>query len=110
MKISLFDVSNPASPKEKSTYTLSEYWSEVLNTHHAFLQDLKHSIFFMPGGQGGYIFSYAGGTLTLKRAVEGQNIKRALFIDDFLYIVGDLEIIVLDENNWNEVKRLRFDK
>jgi len=28
----------------------------VLSTHHAFLQDSKHQIFFLPGSKGGYIF------------------------------------------------------
>ena len=36
VKISLFDVSDPSNPKEASKYVLTDYWSDVLNTHHAF--------------------------------------------------------------------------
>ncbi len=106
VKISLFDVSSPADPKEKSKYTLSEYWSDVLNTHHAFLLDDKHKIFFMPGSNGGYVFSYENDELTLVKAVSGISAKRAIYIDDYLYIIGDNKIAVLDENTWEKIKEL----
>ena len=106
VKISLFDVSDPSNPKEASKYNLDDYWSEILNTHHAFLIDKKHNVFFMPGGKGGYIFSYENDNLTLKRAVSNIQAKRALFINDYLYIVGDDKIVVLDESNWEKVKEL----
>lgn len=106
VKISLFDVSDPSNPKEASKYNLDDYWSEILNTHHAFLIDKKHNVFFMPGGKGGYIFSYENDNLTLKRAVSNIQAKRALFINDYLYIVGDDKIVVLNESNWEKVKEL----
>ncbi|MDI6807328.1 MAG: beta-propeller domain-containing protein, partial [Candidatus Aenigmarchaeota archaeon] len=65
VKISLFDVSSAIEPKEVDKYTLDEYWSDVLETHHAFLLDKKHEIFFIPGGKGGYIFSYSNRSLKL---------------------------------------------
>ncbi|MCL5795525.1 MAG: beta-propeller domain-containing protein, partial [Patescibacteria group bacterium] len=46
VKISLFDVSDPTNPTEISKYLLDEYWTEVQNSHHAFLQDEKHGVFF----------------------------------------------------------------
>ena len=106
MKVSLFDVSDPANPKEASKYNLDDYWSEILNTQHAFLIDKKHNVFFMPGSKGGYVFSYENDNLTLKRAVSNIQAKRALFINDYLYIVGDDKIVVLDEVNWEKVKEL----
>ncbi|MEK7575657.1 MAG: beta-propeller domain-containing protein [Patescibacteria group bacterium] len=106
VKVSLFDVSDPANPKEASKYNLDDYWSEILNTQHAFLIDKKHNVFFMPGSKGGYVFSYENDNLTLKRAVSNIQAKRALFINDYLYIVGDDKIVVLDEVNWEKVKEL----
>ena len=47
VKISLFDVSSAANPAEKAKYILDEGWSDVLSTHHAFLLDKKHQIFFL---------------------------------------------------------------
>jgi len=106
VKLSLFDVSDPTEPVEISKYILDEYWSDVLETHHAFLHDTKFGVFFMPGSQGGYIFSYQGGNLQLEKAVAGVDAKRAIYINDYLYIIGDDEIVVLDENTWERIKEL----
>jgi len=108
VKISLFNVSDPEKPTEISKYNLDEYWSDILNTHHAFLLDEKHQIFFLPGGRGGYIFSYKDNKLELKRAVSDISAKRAIYINDYLYIIGDNKIVVLNELNWDKVKELEF--
>jgi len=106
MKISLFNVENPLKPKEADKYQLDEYWSDILNTHHAFLLDDKHEIFFLPGSKGGYIFSYANDEFKLEKAISNIRAKRALYINDYLYVIGDNEIVVLDETNWQEVSSL----
>ncbi len=106
VKVSLFDVSNPYNPKEEDKYILNEYWSEILNNHHAFLLDPKHEIFFLPGGKGGYIFSFNGGKISLVHTVNLKGVKRAIYIDDYLYIISENKIIVLDQNNWETVKEL----
>lgn len=108
VKISLFDIADPADPTEISKYNLDEYWSEVSQTHHAFLQDAKHEIFFLPGSQGGYVFSYAGDNLRLEKAVSGIQAKRAVFINDFLFVIGEDKLIVLDERNWEKVNELEL--
>ena len=106
VKLSVFDVSNPAQPVEKSKYLVKESWTEVEGNHHAFLKDADHSVFFLPASAGGYVFSYADGELALKAAVAGWSVKRAVYLDDYLYIVGDEKITVLDEKTWQEVKTL----
>jgi inhibitor of cysteine peptidase len=108
VKISLFDVSDPANPTEADKYELSEYWTDILNTHHAFLLDSKHGVFFMPGSQGGYVFSYGGDDLKLERAVSGISARRAVYMDDYMYIIGDDSIVVLDENTWEEANELEL--
>lgn len=108
VKLSLFDVSNPQNPEEVGKYMVEEYWSEVLSTHHAFLLDKKHQIFFLPGSKGGYIFSYSGNNLEMVRVVSEIQAKRALYINDYLYVIGENEIRVIDENNWEEVNELEF--
>ncbi|MFA4930755.1 MAG: beta-propeller domain-containing protein [Patescibacteria group bacterium] len=108
VKVSLFDVSDPTKPAEKAKYNLSEYWSDVSETHHAFLLDDKHQIFFLPGSQGGYVFSYAGNNLELKQAIDNLDARRAVYINDYLYIISDQKIVVLDENTWERVKELSF--
>lgn len=108
VKISLFDVTDPGNPKEKDKYILDESWSDILNTHHAFLLDEKHQIFFLPGSKGGYIFSYKNDKLVLIKAVSQISAKRAIYIEDYLYIIGDNKIIVLDENSWEKIKELEI--
>jgi len=110
VKLSLFDVSDPESPVEKDKYMLNEYWTDVTSTHHAFLMDAAHEVFFLPAGSSGYVLSYAGGSLELKKAVADISATRALYLDDYLYIAGDYKIVVLDEATWEKVKELELQK
>lgn len=106
VKLSLFDVSNSENPTEISKYLLDEYWTDVLTTHHAFLQDEKHKIFFIPGSKGGYVVSYTGNELKLVTAISSPGVMRSLFINDYFYAVGSSQIIVYDENSWEKIKTI----
>jgi len=107
VKVSLFDVSDMLKPTEIDKYLLPDFfWSEILSTHHAFLQDDKHQIMFIPASTGGYIFSYGKEKLKLERAVAGKQVKRALYIGEYLYLVSQDEIEVISETNWQTVKTL----
>jgi uncharacterized secreted protein with C-terminal beta-propeller domain len=108
VKISLFDVSSSDNPREVAKYTMEEYWSDILKTHHAFLLDEDHRIFFLPGSKGGYVFSYQNDQLELKRAVSDIAARRAIYINDYLYIIGDNKMVVLNETNWEQVNQLDF--
>ncbi len=108
VKVSLFDVEDPYDPKEIDKYFLNDSWSEILNNHHAFLLDAKHGIFFLPGNQGGYIFSFENDEFKLIKAIKQNQVKRALYIDDYFYIISRDNIIVLDQNNWEIIKELSF--
>ncbi|MGI5827411.1 MAG: beta-propeller domain-containing protein [Patescibacteria group bacterium] len=109
VKLSVFNVQDPSNPEEISKYILDEYWSEAGNNHHAFLQDDKHKVFFLPGGKGGYVFSYEGNELKLQKAVSDVIAKRALYIDNYLYILAEDKVVVLDEKSWETVKELDLD-
>lgn len=102
VKLSYFDVSDPSNPKEMAKYSLDDYGSDVLYDHHAFLQDSKHQVFFLPSYNGGYIFSYANDQLELAKTISATDVKRALYIDDYLYIVANDYIAVLNENTWEK--------
>lgn len=108
VKISLFDVSDAEHPKELSRYYLKDYWSEVLYNHHAFLIDKKHSIFFLPASKGGYIFSYKNNKLDLVHAVSQSGVKRAVYINDYLYVLSSSNMIVIDENSMKRIKEIDF--
>jgi uncharacterized secreted protein with C-terminal beta-propeller domain len=108
VKLSIFDVSDAAAPREVAKYSLNEYWSDVLGTHHAFLADPEHSVFFMPGNRGGYVFSYADDRLAIERTVAGAGVSRAAYVNDYLYLVGDDGIVALDETDWQRAGELKF--
>ncbi len=108
VKISLFDVSNPEFPQELDKYILKEYWSDVLKTHHAFLLDKKHQIFFLPGASNAFVFSFKGDKLKLEKVISGILPKRAIYLDDYLYIIGERKIVVVDEINWEKVNELEL--
>ena len=104
VKLSLFDVSDPMAPKEISKYELAgEYWSEALDNHHAFLQDPKYKIFFLPGSRGGYVLSYKDQSLSLVKALEAPSVKRGLYLNDYLYIVSDSGITSFKEGSWEKI-------
>ncbi|MFA5107359.1 MAG: beta-propeller domain-containing protein [Patescibacteria group bacterium] len=107
-KLTLFDVTNAAKPVELATAPLTDDWSEAQTNHHAFLQDAKHKVFFVPGGQGGYIFSYDNNTLTQTKAVPDFAMKRALYINDYLYLISQTKVQVLNETNWEKVKEFEL--
>lgn len=109
VKISLFDVANPKIPKELDTYQLKDYWTEIEQNHRAFLLDSKNQIFFMPGGQGGYVFSYVNNKFVLKKAIANLQVKRAVFINNYLYVIGEGGIVVLNEADWTQVNKLDFE-
>ncbi|MDD5639347.1 MAG: beta-propeller domain-containing protein [Candidatus Pacebacteria bacterium] len=108
VKLSLFNVASPENPTEISKYNLDEYWTEVNSNHHAFLLDKTHNIFFIPASQGGYIFSYKNNELSLKKTSKDYNIDRAVYINDYLYMLGDNKVTVFDENTWEKVKELEI--
>ncbi|MFH0792312.1 MAG: beta-propeller domain-containing protein [bacterium] len=119
VKISLFDVSSDKDPREVAKYILKDSWSDVLNNHHAFLNDPKHEIFFMPGSNGGYVFSYKlrpvlavkyqddrDNRLEMVKAISDISARRAVYINDYLYVIGDDKIRIFNENDWQEVNSL----
>jgi len=108
VKLTLFDVNSPSDPKELSTYKLNEYYSEAQNDPHAFLEDTQNKLFFIPGSQGGYVFSYADSQLKLAKAMSVPEAKRAVYIDKYFYLIADNKITVFDESSWEKIKDLEF--
>ena len=51
---------------------------------------------------------FLGGDLSLEKAVSNINARRALFINDYLYVVGDDKMVVLNENDWTRVNELNY--
>lgn len=108
VKISLFDVSNPSKPIEVSKYQLDDFWTSIRTTHHAFLLDKDHQVFFIPTSSGGHVFSYKDNKLSIIKSISEPNIERAIYINDYLYMISNKKIIVIDENTWEKVKEIEL--
>lgn len=106
-KLSLFNVSDQTNPVEIGKYMLNEYYSEVEHNHRAFLNDEDNKYFFIPAGQNGYIFSYDDG-LTLKKVIPEINARRALYIDDVIYILGETKITALSVSSFEEISSIEL--
>ncbi len=107
VKVSLFDINDASNPIELDKYILDDRWSEILNNHRAFLKDKNYKIFFLPSSYKAYIFSYDNKKLKLEKEITSP-IKRAIYIDNYLYLISNKEIIVLNENNWQEEAKLKL--
>ncbi len=115
VKAVVFDVSTPSEPRVVDSHVIDDRWSAVSRSHHAFLQDARHEVVFVPGSGGGHVFGYdndASGeaALTLQKRVDvGGEAVRALYVGDVLYVFGHEEVAVVDETAWQRLGTLDLD-
>lgn len=105
VKAVIFDVSG--EPVVEESKVLDDWYSEISDSHHAFKIDRKHEVFFLPGSEGGHVFSYSKGLEQVKE-VNMTDVKRATYVNDKLYVFGDYNATVVDENSWETVKQVQF--
>ncbi|MFC7044181.1 beta-propeller domain-containing protein [Halobacteriaceae archaeon GCM10025711] len=103
VKAVVFDVSDPANPTVADDAVLADRYSEIARTHHAFLLDPRHEVFFLPASGGGHVYSYADG-LEEVHTVDVTRPRRAAYVGDYLYVFGDTELVVVDERTWERVR------
>jgi uncharacterized secreted protein with C-terminal beta-propeller domain len=107
VKAVLFDVSDPANPVIDDTLRPDARWSAVAQTHHAFTQDRRHGVFFLPTGEAGLVVDYTNGTLDVEtRVTTEQAPSRARVVGDYLYVFAGDTVRVLDETTWEVVSGL----
>jgi uncharacterized secreted protein with C-terminal beta-propeller domain len=105
VKAVVFDASDPTDPRVEDSVVLPDEWSAVRDSHHAFLLDPRHQVFFLPGSRGGHIYNYTDG-LEKVTTVDVADPRRAVYVGDYLYVFGSDEVVVVDERNWEEVERV----
>ncbi|MCI8556431.1 MAG: hypothetical protein HFI19_01445 [Lachnospiraceae bacterium] len=88
MKLSMFDISNPAEPKEQSKLNLKDYnYSEALWDHHAVLIDTTENLigFEAEGSNGGaywkdyLVYAYEDGAFTQKLKIQTKTDDRTWY-------------------------------
>jgi len=108
VKATIFDVSDPTNPEVLDSKRIDDRWSAISRTHHAFLLDRKHGVFFLPGSEGGYVMGYEDG-LSLERRVDTPGAAtRAMYIDDYMYVFAEEGAVVVEETDWTRTARLSF--
>ncbi len=109
LKAVIFDVSDASEPVIEDSMIVDSYSSEVNRDHHAFTIDPRHDVFFVPGSGKGYVLDYSDGLEKLE-TVDVEDPRRARYVNDYLYVFGERELVVLDEEDWSVVNRFEFRK
>lgn len=105
VKVSLFDISNSSNPVELDSFITSEYWSEAVTNHHAFVYHPSRNLVILPIGSEDYIFNIENNKITLTKII-GQDAVRNVYIDEYLYVITNDRVIVYTLDDFNEVKRI----
>lgn len=108
VKAVIFDASDPQDPVVEDDVILDDRWSAVSESHTAFLIDQRHGVFFLPGSEGGHVFGYEDGLNRVTTVETDGRALRAIYLDDYLYVFGDGELVVVDETTWETETRLNF--
>ena len=116
-KISLFDVSDPASPKELDNYT-TYFVGDFVRNHKAFsvIDENTFAIPFFAQGQGESIlvFSIENNGLSIDNYYDclkyndDYNATRAVFINSSLYAVSTNGIIAYDMTTAEKLSEIKF--
>lgn len=107
LKVSLFDVRNVSKPLEIDKYVLPEYWSLALYNPHAFLWDKDNGILVIPANNHGYVFKIDDNKITLKMDDKHKTrVLRSLYINNYLYILSNNEIHIINMNNWKIINKI----
>lgn len=106
VKAVIFDVSED-EPEIEESKVLDDWYSSISDSHHAFKIDRKHEVFFLPGSEGGHVFDYSEGLEQVKE-VKMNDVKRAAYVNDNLYVFGDTNATVVDQNTWETIREVRF--
>ncbi|MDO4481561.1 MAG: beta-propeller domain-containing protein [Bacillota bacterium] len=108
MKLTMFDISNPADVTEKHTLETDNNWSEALYNHKAALISEKKNIIAFPAGEKYLIYGYDREKGFYQRgAVDTGDLgydSRGLYIGNYAYIVSMQELRVLDMEKFEVIK------
>lgn len=108
IKISMFDISDPANVKEKSTHEIREaYYAEALGNHKAVMIDVDKNLFgFSTRGTDGTnyrLYSYVDGKFKKRKKVDigpSETDVRGLYRGNYFYLVETDQIRIFDLNDF----------
>ncbi len=113
VKLSMFDISNPADVKESAKLILDVNNSAALYGHKESLVDAGKNIigFSVWGNRGSEyrIFEFVNGEFSLKAQISLGNVYdsvRGIYIGSEFYIVTEKNLFVYDINSYTEIARI----
>ena len=106
VKLVVFDVSEPSNPTIETDRILDARFSAVADSHHAFLMDRRHGVFFLPAGETAYVFNYTDGLSVETTVATGDRVQRTAYVGDYLYVFDDDSITVVDERDWERTSEV----
>jgi len=98
LKVSLFDISDPAAPKEVDRVIIKDSWTDIQQNHKIFTACREKGLFGLPiydgyrGGSGFHTFRVNGSTITGAFAFETgayANIRRGTYIGSDWYLLDE---------------------
>jgi uncharacterized secreted protein with C-terminal beta-propeller domain len=112
MKLVMFDISDKSNVSAKSVLNIDADWSEALYNHKAILVDYEKNIIGFPAGNGYNIYGWtADRGFFLRGRIEtgdwGMGM-RGLYIGDYVYVVSDGKLTVLNMSDFILSATLEF--
>ncbi len=112
LKISLFDVSDPANMREVSNAKISPAWSPALHDHRAVTVYLEKELVIIPFSyiyaptSGALVMSYKNDTLKVKAVLQHENCLRTVYIGEELYTISPSLIKIFNINTYEELGQI----
>ncbi len=122
IKVETYNVSIPENPSIISTIIIGDKYtygySPIFHDYHAFTIDTLHKYFLVPiyfykvyraygsnATNGLYVMTYSSnGTISLKGVIEGDEVTRGLYIENYIYAISRDKIIVANATTLEIVK------
>ena len=113
MKLSMFDISDPADVSEKHTLKLESSYSEALYNHKAVLISAEHDLIAFPVDDGYDVYGYSDDQGFYKRGHfdtgDWYYNTRGLYVNDAIYICGYDNITIVDMDSLEHLATLNFE-
>lgn len=113
LKISLFDVSNPADMIEIAKIVVAPGWSPALQSHHAVTVYLERNLVFIPYSTassvptaGVLVVGFSESELVFEAVLEHPLAVRAVYIGDEVYTVSEYSIKVFMLPTYKEIAEI----
>lgn len=113
LKLSMFNISNPAFVTEQHTLKLNDRYSVAENNHKAFLISANKNLIAFPGQNSFLVYSYSSYSGFTKKAEVNFNSwdqnSRMVYIGNYLYIFTDFSSITsLSLKDFTQIDKVTF--